>query len=68
MSPWTSNSAVKVISARLGRKLGLGFVAYAVTEDRIALEIESPSIVLVENILGGPFPVDELPHLCAPRE
>jgi hypothetical protein len=62
MSPWTSNSTVKVISARLSRKLGPRLVADAITEDRIALEIESPSIVLDQDIFGGPFPVDELPY------
>jgi hypothetical protein len=68
MSPRASNGAVKVISAGLGRKLGLGFVAYAVAENGIAFEIKPSIIVLGDDILSAPFSVNELSHSSSPAQ
>jgi hypothetical protein len=62
MSPRAGDGAVKVISAGLGRKLGPGFAAYALAENRIALEVEALLIVIEEDILVTPFSFDELFH------
>jgi hypothetical protein len=68
MSPRAGNGAVKVISARFGRKLGLSFVADTFTENRIALEVKPSLVVLDEDILTTPFPVDELSHSALPHQ
>lgn len=68
MSPRAGDGAVKMVSAGLGRKLGLGFAADALTENRIAFEVEPFRVVLDEDILSAPFPVDELSHSTSPPQ
>src|SRR5262245_12226263 len=62
MCPRTSNSAVKVISAGLGWELRLRVVTNALAEQGVALEIKPSIVVLDEDVLGAPSPINELAH------
>src|SRR3954453_5538021 len=68
MRPGAGDGAVKMVSAGLGRKLGLGVAADALTENRIAFEVEPFGVVLDEDVLGAPLPVDELSHSTSPAQ
>ena len=66
MRPWAADGAVKMIAARRGRKLGLGFTVDAIAENRGALEVEAFVVVIAEDILAAPFSVNQLSHSPPP--
>ena len=68
MRPRAADGAVEVIAAGLGRKLGIAFVADAAPENGIALEVKPLVVVIDEDVLGAPFPVDELSHSSPPAQ
>src|SRR5262245_10144549 len=66
MRPRAGHGAVEVIAAGLGGKFGARLAADAMAENRVALEVESLVVVLDQDVLGGPFAVDELSHSISP--
>ena len=66
MRPRASDGAVKMIAARLGRKLRAGFADVA-AENGVALVVKPGLVVVGEDVLVGPLAVDELPHASSPH-
>jgi hypothetical protein len=50
MRPRAGDGAVEMIAAGLGGKLGGGFIADAIAENGIALEVKPLGVVLDQNV------------------